>query len=182
MKNEKPRIVAVLILLGFVLTGCFGINTHFANIRSTFIDNLDCRFKKEIEFSVGPAGIMFAGAFVRLADEDIELDEVLDNVSSVQIGIYEPLDFTGEDLSIGMLNDLSVNLLEAGWRGLVKSIHKGELTGIYMRTDAENKPVSILVISLSDDELVIAEISGDVRKLMETIAEKENFGFEIINN
>ncbi len=182
MKNKKLVVSVALVLTGFMLTGCFGVNTHFANIRSTFIDNLDCRFKKEIEFSVGPAGIMFAGAFVRFADENIELEEILDDVSRVQVGIYEPLDFIEEDLSIGMLNALTEDLLENGWSSLVKSISNGELTGIFMRTDDENNPVGILVISLSDDELVIAEISGDLEKLMETIAEKENFSFEITNN
>ncbi len=182
MKNKKLVVSTALILVGFMLTGCFGVNTHFANIRSTFIDNLDCRFKKEIEFSVGPAGIMFAGAFIRFADEDIELEEILDDVSRVQVGIYEPLDFIEEDLSIGMLNTLTEDLFDNGWSSLVKSISNGELTGIYMRTDDDHNPVGILVISLSDDELVIAEISGDLEKLMETIAERENFSFEIINN
>ncbi len=181
MKNKKFLVSAVLILSAFLLTGCFGINFRFANIRNTLIEDLDCRFNKEIEFSVGPVGIMFAGAFVRFTDEDIELEEILDGISRVQVGVYKPLDFIGDDLSLSVPDDLNRDLSDNGWKSIVKSTGGGELTGIYIKYNHE-KPVSMLIVSLTQKELVIAEVTGDLEKISEVIAENHIPEFSLSKN
>ncbi len=179
MKTKKFAALFLIIAVGLTLTGCFGVSNTFRHIRIALSDNLDCRFNKEFEFSVGPAGLMFASVFVNFADTDFNLDEMLDNVSGVQVGIYKPIDFDSDELSFSFFNEITPSLESNGWKNLVKTINGNELTGVFVKSDEENRPGCILVISFSGNELVLAEISGDLEKLVKTIMENEKFNFNI---
>ena len=179
MKAKKIMSAFLLSVVGLSLSGCFGINNNFRNIRNSLTDNLDCRFRKEIEFSVGPAGIMFASSFVSFTDTGFDLEEMLDQISNVQIGIYEPLDFESGTVSFNFLKNITYDLRSCGWKSLVKSKSGNELTGIYIKQDEEENPESLFVIAFSPEKLIMVEVNGNLKKLVETIAEEDEFRFDI---
>lgn len=175
---KKNRLAIVLISLSsiFFLTGCFGVNGEFKGIRNSVIGSLNGNFHKDIEFSVGSAGLSLAGLFVSFGDTDEPVEEMLDKVKKVQIGIYKYHCDNFETNSFTDLKQLNDDLKDDDWECIVRNRDYNELSSVYVQTD-DDSINRLLVISLSNDELVIAEIRGRLEQLVE-IAIREH-GFEI---
>ena len=89
MNSKKINLFAISFLLIFISTSCIGVNREFKNIRSQILDNLDDDFDRQIEFSVGPVGFFVASQFVKFADTEENVDEMLSKVKNIHVGIYD---------------------------------------------------------------------------------------------
>ena len=91
-KKKKNRYLIVTFALISLLffNGCIGVNEHFREIRNIVIDE-NVEFDHNIEFSMGPGGMLLLGLFVNFAGEEDGKDasELIGQVSRVQIGIYK---------------------------------------------------------------------------------------------
>lgn len=182
MKLKQTGVVALLILLVFSLSGCIGINNNFKQIRNQLLAGSKDKFESEIEFSVGKFGLKFAGSFVKFADTDVNVDEMLDQISFIQVGVYNRTKSKSFQPSNIGLKQLGRKLNENGWRYIVKNISNDEITTVFLNKNNEGQLNRILVVNYSDDELVLAEVSGNLEKLIQQAIKDNGIRFEISDN
>ncbi len=165
--KTKALFLPILFFLLF-LNGCIGINEEFGEIRDEVIKNFGGEYKSEVQFSVGSVGISVSSWFVdTAAEEDIAAD-ILDDVSSVQVGIYKKLRGTTSP-DINTLREIEDKMSESGWKSIVRSSDKGELTAVYVRENRAETLDRMFVISLDGDELVLVDVEGDLKEAIATV-------------
>lgn len=172
MRFTKRNII-VFVAAAFLLSGCIGVNRDFQNIRTNILASVNDEFERDVEFAVGPGLIYLAGMFVKFADEGDEgIDDILSNVSRVQVGVYKRNGFERGGFNLNYLNEVNDYLRSEGWDYLVKSRDADELSFVYVQSEDEDLN-SIFAIALSYDELVMVEVSGNLDELIEVIIREE---------
>jgi len=157
-----------LLFLPLFLNGCIGINEEFSEIRDEVIKNFGGEYKSEVQFSIGSVGISVSSWFVdAAAEEDIAAD-ILDDVSSVQVGIYKKLRGTTSP-DINTLRVIEDKMSENGWKSIVRSSDTGELTVVYVRKNRAETLDRMFVISMDGDELVLVDVEGDLKEAIATV-------------
>jgi hypothetical protein len=176
------RLLIIIMLASLVLTGCIGVNGGFRNIRNHILNNMSANYEKEIEFSVGSGGIFLASMFIGFADIEENVDDMLRQISSVQIGIYknESGEVIKNDFSV--LKSLSDKMEEKGWTFIVRSIDNDELAAVFVNNNSEDELTQVFVVALHDEELVLAEIHGDLGDLIDIAIREHGLNFEIAEN
>ena len=167
-----------ILLLPLFLNGCIEINEEFAEIRNEVIRNFGGDFKSEVQFSIGSAGITVSTWFVDAAAEDDIAAEILDDVSSVQVGVYKKLKRTDKP-DMNTLRDIESKMSTSGWKSIVKSCDKEELAAVYVRKDSGEILDRLFVISLEDDELVLVEVEGDLKEAISTVIREKGMKINI---
>ncbi|NOX19461.1 MAG: hypothetical protein GXO87_14435 [Chlorobi bacterium] len=150
MKNRIFLIPLVVIL--FSVTGCFGVNGNFKQMRNYLLNNIDGSFKKDTEFAVGPAAIALAGFAASFSDEkDGEFaSDVLGNISKVQIGVYKVKKMNKFSLNFPLLKNISEKMERKGWKYIVRTIEDGEMTAIFLPKDLERGVKKLFIFSVND--------------------------------
>lgn len=175
----KTKILFLpILLLPLFLNGCIGINEEFAQIRNEVIRNFGGDFKSEVQFSIGSAGITVSTWFVDAAAEDDIAAEILDDVSSVQVGVYKKLKGTDKP-DMNTLRDIESKMSASGWKSIVKSCDNEELAAVYVRKDSGEILDRLFVISLEDDELVLVEVEGDLKEAISTVIREKGMKINI---
>jgi hypothetical protein len=177
MRNKKFTIL-ILLIAAFGLSSCIGVNRGFREIRSNILANVEGDFEREIEFSIGSGLLALAGAFVSFADTEVDVEDMLDQIDRVQIGVFKNRDFREFSYSTRLLDDISQKMKEQGWSYIVKNKERNELAGIFVRENSDNELRQMFVIALERDELVMTEISGHINKLVEIAVRENGIKFE----
>jgi len=175
---QSKLLFLPILLLPLFISGCIGINEEFAEIRNEVIRNFGGDFKSEVQFSIGSAGITVSTWFVETAAEDDIAADILDDVSSVQIGVYKKLRGT-ESPNMNTLREIESKMSESGWKSIVKSCDKEELAAVYVRKDSGEIMDRLFVISLEDDELVLVEVKGDLKEAISTVIREKGMKISI---
>ena len=166
MKNKI--ILLPILFLPLFLSGCIGINEEFAEIRNEVLNNLDDDFRSEYQFSVGSVGITVSSWFVDAAAEEDLAADILDDVSSVQVGVYKKIRNTHSP-DITTLRELEDEMIQKGWKSIVKNCEEDELSGIYIRSNPNETLNRLFVINLSNEELILVEVEGDLKEVISTV-------------
>jgi hypothetical protein len=66
-----------------------------------------------------------------------------------------------------------------GWKYIIRSVDGNEVTAIYLSDDPEEILNKMYVINLSDEELVIIEINGDLKKVISYAIEERKFNLKM---
>ena len=166
MKNKI--IFLPLLVFPLFLIGCVGINEEFAEIRNEILNNLDDDFRSEYQFSVGSVGITVSSWFVDAAAEEDLATDILDDVSSVQVGVYKKMRSTNSP-NISTLRELEDEMLQKGWKSIVLNCEGNELSSIYVRNHPSETLDRLFVISLNDEEMILVEVEGDLKEVIATV-------------
>ncbi|MFH1197983.1 MAG: DUF4252 domain-containing protein [bacterium] len=183
MKSNKILFVAVVLILGTSLSGCIGVNHGFRGIRTAIINDLGGDFDKEIEFSVGPAGILFVSAIAGMADleEDVDIAAMLRQISRVQIGVYKRERGNDTKPSINLLRKISDKMLRNGWQYIVRSVKDDEMACVFVQTKNGDHLNEVFIIALSDEDLVITEVLGNLDALIEIAIRNQGHNLNFAN-
>ncbi len=157
-----------ILIFSLYLSGCIGINEEFAEIRNEVLNNLDDDYRSEYQFSVGSVGITVSSWFVDAAAEEDLAADILDDVSSVQVGVYKKIRSTNSP-NITTLRELDDEMIQKGWKSIVKNCKRDELSGIYIRSNPNETLNRLFVINLSNEELVLVEVEGDLKEVIATV-------------
>ena len=176
MKN-KIYLLPILLLPLF-LNGCLGINEEFENVRDVVLLSFGNDYKSEFQFSVGSVGVTVSSWVIGASLDDDMASKILDDVSSVQVGVYKKLKGTNP-AGFRILSDIEPDMQASGWKSIIRSSTDNELTAIYVRNDKEELLNRLFVISLEDDELVLVEVEGDLRKAMTNIIREKGMDIDI---
>ncbi|MBU0561718.1 MAG: DUF4252 domain-containing protein [Bacteroidetes bacterium] len=168
MKN-KIFLALITFMLITTLSGCIGVNRSFKHVRSNLFENLDMDYNREIEFSIGPAGLMLAGMIVRMTDVEEPIGEIISQISRVQVGVYKN-EYTHSGKSdFEALKKLTDEMMENGWRYIVRTIDGNEMAAVFINEiEEDDEEISqLFVIAINGEELVLAEIHGDLNDIVE---------------
>ena len=132
-------------------------------------------YKTEFQFSVGSEVITISSWFVDLAADQEYVDDMLREISSVQVGVYNKVEGSDAKVDFGTLQSIDEEMNNKGWKYIVRSVDVNELTVIYLSDDPEEILNKMYVINLSNEKLVIVEINGDLKKVISYAIEERNF-------
>lgn len=178
MKTNKILLILAAALLMFSV-GCMEINEEFSQVRNEIINQLDDDYKSEVQFSIGSVGITISSWFVDFSVDEELISEMLNDVSSVQLGIYERVKNTGTP-TFSTLNKIENEMQNYGWKSVVRTIDGDEVSAVYFRADTDELLERIFVVNLSEDELVLVEVEGDLKSLITTVIKEKGLEFERI--
>ena len=178
----KTKSIILLVAISFflvTLTGCIGVNRQFSEVKNKIMGELGNNYKTEFQFSVGSALIHVSSWFVDLAADQEYVDDMLREISSVQVGVYNRIEGTKHKSDFSTLNLIDKEMSSKEWKYIVRSSENDELTAIYISSDPEELLKKMYVINLSNEELVIVEVNGDLKKVISYAIEERNFNLKM---
>jgi hypothetical protein len=167
----KYFIIPVLLLL----TGCIGVNRQFSEVKNKILGKFGNDYKTEFQFSVGSAAINISSMVVGLADDHEYVDNMMREISSVQIGVYNRIEKSNARADFSMLQSIDDEMSGNGLKYIVRSIQNDELTAIYINNDPGESLSKMFIINLHDDELVMVEVNGDLKQVIAYAIEERSF-------
>ena len=179
MKIKSITLIISVSLLLFFLNGCIGVNKQFSEVKDKIIGGLGNDYKTEFQFSVGSEAITISSWFVDLAADQEYADDMLREISSVQVGVYNKVEGFYSKADFGTLQSIDDEMNIKGWKYIVRSVDGNELTAIYLSDDPEEILNRMFIINLSDEELVIIEVNGDLKKVISYAIEEKGFDIKM---
>lgn len=179
MKIKSITLILSVSLLLLSLNGCIGVNRQFSEVKNKIIGELGNDYKTEFQFSVGSSAITISSWFVDLAAEEEYIDEMMREISTVQVGIYNKVEGNDAKAIFGTLQSIDEEMKHKGWKYIVRSVDNEELTAIYLSDDPVELLNKMYVINLSDEELVIIEVNGDLKKVISYAIEERKFNLKM---
>ncbi len=175
MKTKSITIIISVSLLLIFLTGCIGVNKKFSEVKDKIMGELGNDYKTEFQFSVGSETITISSWFIDLTADEEYIDEMMREISSVQVGVYNKVEGSDAKANFGTLQSIDEEMHNKEWKYIVRSIDNEELTAIYLSNDPGEILNKMYIINLSDEELVIIEVNGDLKKVISYAIEERNF-------
>jgi len=179
MKIKSITPILFVSFLIFFLTGCIGVNRQFGEVKDKIMGELGNDYKTEFQFSVGSSAITISSWFVDLAANEEYIDDMMREISSVQVGVYNKVEGSDAKANFGTLQSIDEEMQNKGWKYIVRSVDNEELTAIYLSDNPGELLNKMYVINLSDDELVIIEVNGDLKKVISYAIEEKKFDLKM---
>lgn len=182
MKRLMRFIVAAFGIMSiFMFTGCFGVDGNFVHVRNDLLSAPETNFHRDVEFSLGSAGMAIARMAVKYDDKDDNAKEILNNVSRVQIGVYKNYNRFIPEERFEFFSKADSKMKNQGWQPIVKNFDKNEMNIIYvMKNDDEAD--KIFIVSLNRKELVMVEVSGNLEKILVAVIKDKGMNFQFADS
>jgi hypothetical protein len=175
MKTKISFSILFVLSALLLLPACIDINKEFSEVTDRIISNMGDDYKTEFQFSVGEVGITVSSWFIDFAANEEYVDEMMREISSVQVGVYKRLEGSDRKEAQRTLESIDEEMSSRGWRYLVRNIENDELTTIYISEDPALLLKKMYVVKLHDNELIIVEINGDLKKVISYAVEERHF-------
>lgn len=186
MNGKRVKVIISALLLAVFLSSCIGVNRNFRNVRNDLLDQLDAKYTKEVEFSVGGGTLLFASLVAGIADvehegRDIPADKILRQIDRVQIGVYtRKYDHIGKRKSSkkNYVNNLAAEMRENGWENIVKTVDNNEVVAVFVRFDEDYEELrQLFVVAAERSEVVLVEVTGDLNDVIDIALQEADFEF-----
>jgi hypothetical protein len=162
---KRTGIILIIFMMP-LLTGCFSVSSYFRDVRSDIIKQVDGEFILDTEFAIGPTLISLAGMFIS-SEDDPEAKAILRDISNVEIGVYKRVDASGGS-NYRVLQSIDKRMKKHGWRYIVRSCSKDEVSAIYVNRDIDQGINRMFIVSLDNNELAMIQLKGDINHAIET--------------
>ena len=176
-KIKKIILLLITIIMVIGLTGCFGVNGNFRRVRNHVLDNLEGRFDREIEFAVGPSTMAFAALVTSMAVEEEYIDDLVKQISKVQVGVYNIIDLNNRSVNFKLVRELTSIMEERGWKYLVRTVTYDQLSAVFIPVGDYDRLSRIFVIAIDDDQFVMTEVVGNLDRVIEIAIKEQSFDF-----
>jgi hypothetical protein len=166
----KTALLLILLAVTVFLTGCYPrdiVHTQRALER----DLPQTRFRRQVAMAFGPGSMELArwiGGLVE-AKQDQELSEYLDDVESIQFGLYETQNLP-QMSEIDLPSRLQSRIGHDGW-AVAASIRERDATVWVLYRDDGEEVRNLFVVFFQDDSLILMALSGHLNDLMQKITE-----------
>lgn len=174
------KILPVLFILLITLSGCIGVNQNFREISSKLINKFGNDYHRETEVSVGPLLINFASWVVNFSQDNEIIDDLMRQVSNVQVGVYT-MTKDRKSKKNAVMEKLNNEMESRGWKYIVRSYRNDELTGVYVSSNPKLFFKKMFIITHDSEQLVLVEIEGKLDRLIELAVRDKKFIFDNIN-
>lgn len=173
--KSKITLVTVVVLLMTTLSGCIGVNRSFRELRNYLTESLDERLDREIEFSIGPVALMFAGIFANFSDTEEKASEMMSKISRVQVSIFNRLE--AKELEFGLFREITRKMAKYQMRYILRVKEGDTMTAVFVNGNSDNIG-KMFVVVIEKEQLVLVEILGDLDKLVEIALREQGFNME----
>jgi len=187
MMGKTLLVFSSSISFCFLALGCFGVSRDFGALRNELIENNHYRFERDVELSFGPVSLWLAEQIGGLADVEDFPYEMLDEISGIQVGIYErdegdesALRENNSDRSSfdnDFLKHLNDEMNDIGMEYIVKTVDGDDLNLIYINDDLSEGFNKLFVVTIDSEQLVLVELKGDLDKVMQMALRKKKLDF-----
>ncbi len=156
--------ILLLAALMLPLSGCF-YSREIAHTRRDIERQTGAELDREIVLNLGPASLRTAGWIAGLVpEEDAQMARAyLRDVRRVKVGVYR-VEYMPSSLEALELPG-AAKLERQGWEVLAKIREDDEVVHVYYR-ERRDAIRDLYVMVLSDDELVITRVKGDLSNLV----------------
>lgn len=179
MKTNRLLLLSLVPLLLITLTGCITVNQQFREVRNKVLGELGDNYKTEFQFSVGSVAIHISSWFVDLAADDEYADEMVREISNVQVGVYNKTGNSDTKTNYQTLESIDSEMKSKGWKFIVRSLGHSNLTAIYVSSEPGEVLQKMFVINLEGQELAIIEVTGNLEKVISYAIEEKNFNLKM---
>lgn len=172
------KVSPLILIVTITLSGCIGVNNNFREISSNLINKFGNDYHREIEVSVGPLLINFASWVVNLSQDEEIVDDLMRQVSNVQVGVYK-MTHEGDERKNNVMKKINSEMQLRGWRYIVRSYNDDEMTGVYVSSNREMFFEKMFIITHDSEQLVLVEVEGKLDKLIELAIHDKKFEFDL---
>ena len=181
MKSNKAFLVFVVVFTAYFFTGCFGVNAKFYRLKHSVFSKIGSGYHTDVEFGVGSFGLSLAKTAVKFSDDNDaeEVHEMLRNISHAQVGVYKKRGHGELNISRDFFYTTDSELTSQGWRYVVKDRDSRSLTTVYYKQNEDGEMNELLVVSLDDNELVIADLEGNFNRMVAEAVSRGRFKIDM---
>ncbi len=172
------KISPLILLVLFTSAGCISVNRNFREVSAKLISKFGNDYHRDIEVSVGPFLINFASWVVNFSQDDEIVDDLMRQVSNVQVGVYSMTNDRGKDKHV-VMEKLNNEMESKGWKYIVRSYGDDELTAVYVSKNPEMFFKKMFIITHDSEQLVLVEVEGNLDKLIELAIHDKKFKFNM---
>jgi hypothetical protein len=170
------RISPLLLAVLFISSGCINVNRNFKETSNKLISKFGNDYHREVELSAGPLLINVASWVVNFSEDDEIVDDLMREVSNVQVGVYTlTKDRRKEKLNV--MEKINSEMQARGWQYIVRSFSSDDLTAVYVSKNPGTFFKKMFVISHDSEQLVLVEIEGQLDRLIELAIKDKKFKF-----
>lgn len=167
-----PPVLALVVLLG----GCVE-SSMVARTRMELEDEIpEAEFERDFALRLGrvSTAVVKPIAFFALDDEEGEAG-FLRKIKRVHFATYQVSGFP-EDLGTRELTSLDRRMRKQGWNRVVRTRDESDVTWVFARENGDEIR-DLLVVALSDDEMVIVRVGGRLDQMMADLIADDPSGF-----
>ncbi len=179
MKRNKLLLIISIIFILLSFSGCVGITGEFGELRNKIIERFGDNYESEFQISFGSVEVTISSWFIDFAANEDKVDEMIREIDNVQFGVYQKIKNSGTSPTYKSLISIENEMKSNGWKPIVRSVDNGELNAVFVRSNPKEILNRIYVISYSDEELVLIEVEGDLKKVISYAIEKKEFDIKI---
>ena len=168
-----------MLLVSFVglltLTGCFGVDGHFRQLRDMVFEGTGVEYTVDSEIGLGSFVLGLAKKIVSMSDdEDAEVAQAfLGEIKGVQIGSYNLQNF---DLPKDRVRSKALEIIAYmnanNYDSIIRNYEGGGATLVMIRVSPEDpeKIIDFVVLNFDSHELNIVQLRGDLAKMVDIAA------------
>ncbi|GBD87354.1 hypothetical protein BMS3Abin03_01286 [bacterium BMS3Abin03] len=179
VKTRHFVITGFVLFSAVLLTSCIGVNRQFEEVKDKIMGKLGEDYETEFQFSIGSAALHISSWFVNLSADQEYLDDMMREISSVQIGVFNRVRGTNVYADFNTLKQIDNEMKSRGWQYIVRSVENNEISAVYLNSNPGEVLKSMYVINLNDDELTIIEVNGNLKKVIQYAIEEKNFDLKM---
>ena len=180
MNPKKIKFVMGILLVALLSTGCIGVDRGFRSVRDYVLDSSNNQLEKEFEFSLGSVSITMAELAMNFTDIEEPIGEVLSEISSVQVGIYNNNYDVKIEPSFEEAKFLTSKMKDAGWDCIVRSVDGSDMAIVFVKAH-DDELNQLFVISVNNEEVVLVEVLGNLHKVIEIAIREKGLDFAMIH-
>ena len=170
------KILPLFIAVLFISSGCINVNRNFKETSGKLINKFGNDYHREVELSAGPFLINMASWVVNFSEDDEIIDDLMRQVSNVQVGVYTLTKDRGKE-KMSVMEKINSEMQARGWQYIVRSYSNNELTAVFVSKNPDMLFKKMFVITHDSEQLVLIEIEGKLDRLIELAIKDKKFKF-----
>ncbi len=168
----SPLLIAVL----FISSGCINVNKNFKQTSNKLINDFGNDYHREVELSAGPFMINVASWVVNFSQDDEMVDDLMRQVSNVQVGVYTVTKDRGKEKA-SIMEKINNEMEAKGWQYIVRSYDTHNLTAVFVSKNPDMFFRKMFIITHDSEQLVLVEVEGNLDRLIELAIKDKKFKF-----
>ncbi|MCZ7602498.1 MAG: DUF4252 domain-containing protein [Melioribacteraceae bacterium] len=178
---KATKLITITLAIAFLLSGCIAVDGYFKGVRNKVFSSVEGDFKKEVEFSIGPAAITLSSAVVSFSDAPEFTDDMLRKVDRIQLGVYKNYDWKNYKPSFNSLREITAELKDDGYDCIIRSVDNTDMFAVMVKTNTD-RIKEMFVIAVNDEEMVMTQIFGDLDELLEIAIRSQGMNVNFAKN
>jgi Domain of unknown function (DUF4252) len=172
------KISPLFIAFVFISSGCINVNRNFKQTSNELIREFGNDYHREVELSLGPFMINVASWVVNFSQDDDEMiDDMMRQVSNVQVGVYT-LTKNGGKEKASIMEKINNEMNARGWQYIVRSYDNHDLTAVFVSKNPDMFFRKMFIITHDSEQLVLVEVEGNLDRLIELAIKDKKFMFK----